>query len=378
MSEHLFLAYANHTLKDNIGNLGVLFEPIAEKISDELFRGFFGASMVNLVEEFLEIDDPVKSKKFMEEIISKYKNDFPPKEISVRTQMAYEAVYGYRKPDSRCGDNKIGCRYHRSMLDAILVLNNLDQTERLKCVECFQFRYIAMLKSLTEGRYSYLIKLDAEISEEHEKEQNKFAKELFKAKKDGKTVPYNQYPSVYNPMENPVLKQANSLDYKNARTLKYFLFLANHCFYTHHIIGKNGRISPVVKFYNDFLKDPFSVFAPRYPGLIESRFNRFVGSFVGHSLRDFIINDDLKKLKICQRCHKFFISKKRDKRIKFCPTCSKKSKMTKEVRREYQKRYYWNKKLQKIEISRELMIQKYMENLDCTREEAEALYNTEI
>ncbi len=75
----------------------------------------------------------------------------------------------------------------------------------------------------------------------------------------------------------------------------------------------------------------------------------------------------------CKNCKKYFVAKKIDKRIKYCPLCSPKSKMGKEERKEYQKKYRGKKRKEKIAHERGAKINNYMEKLSCTREEAEEI-----
>ena len=86
-----------------------------------------------------------------------------------------------------------------------------------------------------------------------------------------------------------------------------------------------------------------------------------------------MLPDSTKLIHQCDGCNKLFISIKTDDRIKFCSSCSSKSKMNKERRKEYQKKYRKKKKQEKLAIEHETRIKNYMINLDCTREEAETI-----
>lgn len=81
----------------------------------------------------------------------------------------------------------------------------------------------------------------------------------------------------------------------------------------------------------------------------------------------------LQRIKRCQICSNFFFAKKVDKRTKYCPACSPKSKMNREERSEYQKKWRQKKKLEELAIERKTKIQNYMDKLDCSREEAEEI-----
>jgi hypothetical protein len=69
-------------------------------------------------------------------------------------------------------------------------------------------------------------------------------------------------------------------------------------------------------------------------------------------------------------CGRYFPASKDDPRIKKCSSCSPKSSMTKERRRAYQREYNRRRKEEKGKREFEAKIQNFMENLDCTREEA--------
>jgi len=109
------------------------------------------------------------------------------------------------------------------------------------------------------------------------------------------------------------------------------------------------------------------------PLLVNFLFYAFIQGVVSYSLSEFLINDNRIKLRFCDHCKKFFVSSKADQRIKFCQTCSPKSKMTKEQRNIYHRKYYWEKKHEKLAKEREAKIVNYMDKLDCTREEAEKI-----
>jgi hypothetical protein len=86
---------------------------------------------------------------------------------------------------------------------------------------------------------------------------------------------------------------------------------------------------------------------------------------------------DLRKLKQCKWCNKYFLSKKNSGRIKYCASCSPKSKMTKQERSSYQVEYRERKSKEKAKTKkkaekekREIEIKRLMNSLDMTREEA--------
>lgn len=100
-------------------------------------------------------------------------------------------------------------------------------------------------------------------------------------------------------------------------------------------------------------------------------FGNFLRAFTSQNLREFLINDNRMRIKICDHCGIFFVASKVDQRIKFCQSCSPKSKMSKEERNIYQKKRYWKKKQEKLAKEHEAKITNYMDKLGCTRKEAE-------
>ena len=75
----------------------------------------------------------------------------------------------------------------------------------------------------------------------------------------------------------------------------------------------------------------------------------------------------------CEKCQKFFIASKLDKRIKKCKECSGISTKSKEWKKEYMRDYRKKRKIQKDNQGIERKIENYMRNLEITREEALAI-----
>jgi len=367
LSERLFISYANHPFMDNPENIGIVFQEIANVISDELFARYPGVFVFNLVEFIAKLNDPQKASRAIKELISK--KNFDLKKINY-TRMAYGAVYGYLIPKIGCNVKKEGCFPIRNKLNAVLKSSGLDLLLQLKCHECCQLSFVAMLKSLTRGEYAELNELFAEISREHDREEDKFFQDCRWARVSGKKPPdRKKCLSAYNPGNNPILRKAESIKYQNAVTLNNHLRFATDCLRIKMELSENGELKRKTQFISSW-EDDYRI-GKKIPCELETRFNWFVRKNVGYSLAEFIMSDDLGKLKLCELCNRFFISKRKDKRIKYCPTCSPKNKMPKEVRRKYVKKYYWDNKDKKGIKVRELNIQSLMDNLGCTREEAE-------
>jgi hypothetical protein len=85
----------------------------------------------------------------------------------------------------------------------------------------------------------------------------------------------------------------------------------------------------------------------------------FIIYFTIENLNSKQFRDRLRKCQI-QKCAKFFIATKADKRIKYCPDCSRKSKMSKEARRKYHQEYRRKKRQEKLAIEREEKINSYI------------------
>jgi len=94
----------------------------------------------------------------------------------------------------------------------------------------------------------------------------------------------------------------------------------------------------------------------------------------------FFLDEERKKQQKCQMCGEYFIPSKVDPRIKYCPICSTKSKMTKEQRREYQRSYRKKEGKQKEAhktTRKEIEIKNYMKILSLSRKEATDLWKEE-
>lgn len=102
--------------------------------------------------------------------------------------------------------------------------------------------------------------------------------------------------------------------------------------------------------------------------------------FSCRSLLDFLCDRELKKLKKCPYCGKFYIQNKLYERQKYCPICSRKNKMTPDERANYQKKYRANPaRIRSIEKKkREEKIQHLITNAGKTRKQAEIIIDNEM
>lgn len=72
----------------------------------------------------------------------------------------------------------------------------------------------------------------------------------------------------------------------------------------------------------------------------------------------------------CSKCGKFFVASRNNKNFKKCSECSRKSSMSPEERREYQKNYNKKRKQEKESKKLEARIANLMKQLEVTRMEA--------
>ena len=84
-------------------------------------------------------------------------------------------------------------------------------------------------------------------------------------------------------------------------------------------------------------------------------------------------NNDIRKIKQCELCKDIFISERVNKRTKYCPICSPKSKMSKKQRRAYQIKWRGKKKRKKDNFHRNENINRLI-NAGYNRKDAEAEY----
>jgi hypothetical protein len=119
----------------------------------------------------------------------------------------------------------------------------------------------------------------------------------------------------------------------------------------------------------EILEEMVSALNGAYPGSLEK---------FSFDLIESLNRADLRRLRKCERCGDYFEAYRADGRIKFCPVCSPKSKMTKKQNRKYQKNYRARQKAARDAEHMEKTIASYMENLDCSEKEAEELYKDEF
>jgi len=125
------------------------------------------------------------------------------------------------------------------------------------------------------------------------------------------------------------------------------------------------------RYISNFMKEDY--YLKEHKTTIHSGIFAYFHTSIPFFLVEFFKQPKNKKLiHICDECGKYFISKRDDSRIRFCPSCSPKSKKSKELHNEYMKKYRQKKKQEKLSIQREARI-KNLVNTGWTRKEAEEM-----
>jgi len=229
--------------------------------------------------------------------------------------IAYQMVFGYENGFCECEDGN-GCIYnHRKYF---LGTERFTEPERIKCYECDQLFFRYMLEEITKGK---------------------------------------EYSNI------------------GSGALKYLLGVAHNNFYPNVVTVE----TPSKSHFKENL-NPFITYKPKIidSGVFKDAFRSiFIDDIVAYSLCEYLLNNDRRKLKLCEQCNKFFIASKVDARIKFCSNCSPKSKMSKKKRREYQKKYRQKKKQEKLAIQREARIENVMKRAGYSRREAIEIIETD-
>lgn len=153
----------------------------------------------------------------------------------------------------------------------------------------------------------------------------------------------------------------------------YLLFLMNNAyvyFYTEFEVvhsPKNSHLSEELREKVVFYPYEFEEDGYGYQGHFS---NLIIEPIIGYSLSQFLLHNDRRKLKKCQKCENFFCAKKIDERIKYCGKCSYLSPKSKEHRNQLMREWRKKKKNEKETHMLEARIENYMRNLGCTREDA--------
>ena len=193
--------------------------------------------------------------------------------------------------------------------------------DRPKCYECYQTSFIHMMSMIAEGQ------------------------------------PYSQIPGLMYFLNN-------SMDY-----IKRYL----------QVVAPD-KLEEVVVFRAE---DPlfYGEIAGAPPEIYKNVFHNHLYGLIAGDLNEFLLHNERRKLlNKCQLRGEYFIAKKADPRIKYCPTCSTKCKMTREQTKEYDeeraKRQKSRKEAERAK-RKEIEIEDLMKSLDSTKEEAIELWEEE-
>jgi len=325
MLENFFLTYANNSFRENPENL----YKIQDEILSCLDKGVIDYSrrlvkfQFDMIIEMAKSNDSNKSWEKSKKIQKQLEKSTIDETEYYQYVYLLEQAYLYVYPDPVFTGCLIGHCENPANMKRFLKDHVLKSNVKLKCYECRQLQFISLLSALVNGEYEQLIKLNPKIPQDLDDGGNKKWLDFLKS--------------------NRSLRSINAL------------FLSS-------------LINSAYSFVNSAIKSD-----EKGKLFIEHSFN-FNGmpifSMLGYSLSQFIMNKDIKKLKRCQICGKFFISSKVDKRVKYCTLCSPKSKMSKEERNKYQREYNKRKRTEKLETEREARIENLIKRSGCSREEA--------
>jgi hypothetical protein len=122
------------------------------------------------------------------------------------------------------------------------------------------------------------------------------------------------------------------------------------------------------------LSENGSIYTETEPLFSESSFFDPTGAFRGtlaYCLAVFLKSPNNRALiRKCDKCHKFFVASKNNRNFKKCSACSRKTSMSPERQREYQRDRRIKQKEEKDSKRLEARISNLMKNLDISREEA--------
>jgi len=226
-------------------------------------------------------------------------------------KLAFDAVYGYR--DGNCHE---GCRYI-NMSPGIM-----EERDCYRCYRCQQIAFRELLIDLSDEEYT--------------------------------RAGYRVHVSE-NKVKLPSFDRFIRHAYHNFQSIILIAEAAPKSPFKLGLVKKIFYSPPADLFHSDDFE--------------RENFHHLVNDIISFSLTEFLLNNDRRYLNCCVRCSNYFIALKKGKGIYFCPECRKKSKWTKEQRRQYQKDYREKRKAEEIKKIREEDIEKRIK-LGWTREEA--------
>jgi hypothetical protein len=307
--EDIFLSYVNLSMKDKPENLLSIYDNIEKNIN---FYGDYRGLVKQTIENIV-LFAKCNSKEEAENIFSELNNS-PPQIMNGASWVdcAFESVFGYLYKqeqyqwedfDGTCSETCLYGHIREQFYDTV----QLSGPNRLRCHECDQLFFIHIVDSIIQGD---------ELSE---------------------ILGFKQ-----------LLK--SSFNCVRWATI---------------IVDSNDKVP-----FKEMLEEALFVIPDGFIRIIENNFEQnvrdifhdFIISITGYSLIHFLIKNDRRKIKKCEQCNTIFISQRINNRIKFCPKCSGKNKMTKDKRREYQREYRKKIREKKEKVQREDTIKHYMKH----------------
>lgn len=271
MLDNLFLTYANKSFRDNPKNLKKVFYEIWSLVDRKVAH-----VTTKLIIDYV-INYYLSKKTYLDLYKTLKKSRRGRKDFSEHTAIAFAAVYGYLGNDCEqiCRSDQRYC------YDVMIKHKNSVKNERLKCIECEQLAFVNILSEIALGK-SYW-----DTVRQHALTQAEIDQGIWISKttilKPGMEIPDTQHGDLYWMMQNAyscILCRA-SMKGDDIIEKSYCLSVEKHFF----IHGGEQYID------------------------LRHKFNDFIRSVVGYSLAEFLINNDRRKLKKCEECNLFFISK---------------------------------------------------------------------
>jgi hypothetical protein len=248
MLENLFLLYSNFPLTENPQNLTKIFKGINFNIFGS-YKSILNKAIENIT-ILSECNSPKSARKKLSKLKSNWFNsaDYQSSEsdeVKMVFNSAFEAVYGYL--DDYCEDL---CHW-RKVREKVIGRKKLIGPKRLKCHECDQLFYINILNEIIHGKeYSQIVG---------------FIDLLWDS-----NLCVNQTIEVITNKSKKPFKE----DLQKSIQLWPHGFIEN------------------IDSWDD-----------------KGRFCEFIYGIVGYSLSEFLLDNDRRKLKLCQECNQFYISK---------------------------------------------------------------------
>jgi hypothetical protein len=273
MLEHLFLDYANYSLRDDPENLLEVFNEILGCQEVKTWSRIVEGIVKDII-RYARLNDPKKA----DEQRKKDKKENPPSPWL--KDIAFEAVYKYRKGCSeRCSN------YSHIDYGELLRRSGLSDKERLKCYECSQLIYIDYLSRFARGgRMKDMMEYKGiETADDEAK---------FPRYKIG------EYVKVDSDFEKRYLRPA----YRCAQREAYITYK-----------GKLSRYDFLG--ITDLVED-------RGNAVRETQFADYLDGLVGYSLTEFLlknderkIRNDERKIRRCTYCNRFFARRRAKNKV---------------------------------------------------------------